>query len=295
MIKRCIEVSSGPAHLSVKDGQLLIRRGEETARIPVEDIGVVVVDNPAVTYTHAALSSLALRNVAVVICGGDHHPAGLVLPVEAHTVQAEAVRHQSEAGQRTRDRLWKELVSAKVANQSAMLEMAHGKTPPFKTIASRIRTGDPGNVEAIVAKRYWAMLFGKGFNRERDGEPPNNLLNYGYMVLRAAVARSICGAGLHPSLGLHHKNKYNAFALADDLMEPYRPMVDREVFELWKGGTPFVNSGAKARLLGVLSAPVGIKSQSSPLMVALNHSAASLRKALAGEEKKLHLPTLLKR
>lgn len=291
MIKRCVEISSGPTHIMVRHNQLaLMRDGEEIGRIPIEDLGVLLVDHPSVTYTHTALTALLANNVALVVCGGNHHPTGLVLPMEGHTVQAEAIARQASAAPRLKRRLWKGIVRAKITNQAHALEQAGREAGGLHALARMVKSGDPENKEAQAARRYWPLLFGSGFRRRRSGVAPNALLNYGYMVLRASVARAICGAGLHPSLGLHHRNKYNAFALADDLMEPFRPVVDITVFRLWEEGVRSLSPETKAELLGILSAPVDWEGQKSPLAIALHRSAASLRRVLSGEQKDLCLP-----
>jgi len=269
---------------------MLSKNGEEAGRVPIEDLGVLVVDHPAVTYTHGALSAMTENNVAVIICGGNRHPAGLLLSMEGHTVQAEIISMQAATGERLKDRLWKEIISAKIENQAAALELAGKDGKLLKTFARQVKPGDSSNLEGRAAKEYWRRLFGPRFRRSREGAHPNGFLNYGYTVLRAAVARAICGAGLHPSLGIHHRNKYNAFALADDLMEPFRPLVDMEVLRLYEAGESDLTRVAKASLIGTLSTQVDLKGRKYPLMTALQTSAASLRRAITGEGKGLELP-----
>lgn len=291
MIKRCVEVSGGPAHLSVKNSQLVLtREGREISQIPIEDLGVLVIDNPSITYTHAALATMVEQNVAVVVCGGNHHPAGLLLPIEGHTLHGATVTMQSSTVKRVKDRLWKEIIAAKLKNQAYAVKLTGKEGSGLEALSRRVKSGDPENLEAQAAQRYWPMLFGPAFRRSRDGGPPNNLLNYGYIVLRAATARAVCGAGLHPSLGIHHRNQYNAFALADDLMEPVRPLVDIAVYKLWNEGKTEICREGKEKLLGVLASSVEINGQNSPLMTALQKSAASLREALAGESNGLNIP-----
>lgn len=291
MIKRCVEISNGPAYLSVQNRQLLIRReGADTVQIPIEDIGVFIVDNPAVTYTHAVLSSLLENNVAVVLCGGHHHPAGLLMPLEGNSTQRETVAIQATASDRIKMKIWKDLIVAKITNQALTIKTVGREAGGLLALAKSVKPGDPDNIEAQAARRYWSLIFGKEFNRDRNGDPPNNLLNYGYTVVRASVARALCGAGLHPSLSVHHKNKYNAFALADDVMEPLRPLVDRRVHNLWSQGIDTLDKSAKVELLGVLSESVRIKGMRSPVMIALHRTAASLCKVLTGEAEKLEIP-----
>lgn len=290
MIKRCVEISGGPCHISIRDSQLLIRKAdEEEHSIPVEDLGVLVIDHPAVTYTHAALCALTAKNAAVVVCGGNHHPAGLLLPVEGHTTQAEAISFQASVRQKLKDRLWKEIVSAKIGNQAFVIKQCGKGSAGLKALSRKVKTGDIGNAEGAAARRYWRLLFGAGFRREREGPPPNGLLNYGYTVLRAAVARAICSSGLHPSLGLHHRNKYNAFALADDLMEPLRPLVDIEAYAIYLEG-PLPEKSTRFRLLSVLASIVEINGRNLPMMAALQTYTASLRRIYAGESTCLQMP-----
>lgn len=292
MIKRCMEISRGPARLSVRDGQLIIKRdGMEAAQVSFEDLGFLIVDHPGVTYTHRVLSELASHNIALIVCGANHHPVGLILPSEGHSVHGETVSMQSRATERLKDRLWKEIVKGKIMNQAVSLELAGKEGGGLRDLTSTVRTGDVGNLEARAARRYWPLLFCRAFRRDRYGVTPNGLLNYGYAILRAATARALCGAGLHPALGLHHKNRYNAFALADDMMEPFRPMVDRVVYSLWSvDKTTALGSAEKKALLGVLSTSVICRGQSSPLMIALERSAVSLREVISGRAKGLCLP-----
>ncbi len=294
MIKRCVEISEGPAHLSLRDNQLVLtREDEELRRVPIEDLGVLVVDHPASRYTHGALTAMMANNVAVVLCAANHNPVGMLLPLEGHSLQAEALAAQAAAGDAVKKRLWKEIVRAKVIGQAVLLERRGQEAGAFRQLAARVKSGDPENIEARAAQRYWRLLLGGDFRRGRAGPPPNNLLNYGYMVLRAATARAVCGAGLSPSLGLHHRNKYNAFVLADDLMEPMRPCVDRVVAELWDKGEGLISPETRAALLGVLAQPVDWKGVHSPLFVALQRYAASVREVLVGKLARPHIPTIL--
>jgi CRISPR-associated protein Cas1 len=291
MIKRYLEISSGPARLSLRDGSLLIARdGHESAAIPIEDIGILILDHPAVGYTHGALAAMMENNAAVVLCGGNHHPCGMLLPLEGNTLQAEAIAAQSRAPAALKGRIWKEVVRAKLTAQARLLARMGVESDAISRLAARVRTGDPQNIEARGAQRYWPLLLGRSFRRDRDGEPPNNLLNYGYMILRAAMARAICGAGLHPSLGVHHQNRYNAFALADDLMEPLRPAVDSTVRELWELNETGLSREARSSLLAVLNQEVEWNDGISPLFVAVQRYAASVRETLAGRRQHPEIP-----
>ena len=292
MIKRTIEISSGPTHLSVRNAQLVISRQRETlSTIPCEDIGLVLIDHPAVTYTHSVLTTLAEYGAIVVVCGADHHPAALLMPVEANTLHTERLRIQVESTRPVSKRIWQQIVRAKITAQAGVLGVASPAHKSLMNLAEEVRSGDPSNVEAHAAKIYWQHLFaGSEFRRDQQGAPPNNLLNYGYMTLRAGVARAICGAGLHPSIGLHHRNRYNPFCLADDLVEPLRPMADRRVRALWRDGKSDVNKETKTQLLGVLTDTVVFDGESGPLQVALGKMAASLVRCFEGTDKKLEIP-----
>jgi CRISP-associated protein Cas1 len=284
MIKRCVEISTGPTHLSLRLGQLVIsREREEVATVPIEDLGVLIVDEGKTTYTHAALTALLANNVAVVLCGPDHHPAGMMLPLEVNSTQSVAIAAQASASAALKGRLWREIVRGKILNQAALIEELGREAGALKALARRVKAGDPENLEAQAAQRYWPMLMGPGFRRNREGLPPNNLLNYGYAIVRAAVARAICGAGLHPSLGIHHRNKYDAFTLADDLMEPLRPVADAVVRGLWEKGEGDLSRPVRAELLGLVARPVQWKDERSPLLVALARYVASVREALQGK------------
>lgn len=303
MIKRTIEISTGPAYLSVKDNQLVIKReGEVVGTVPCEDIGVLIVDHPAVTYTHGLLTSLARVGAVLIACGADHHPQSYVLPVHANTLHTERLRLQVESSRPCSKRIWRQIVKAKIRAQAGLLGSDNAKYGKLMNLEREVRSGDPSNVEAQAAKVYWKALFpqpsplGKGgpqggsFHRDPDGPPPNNLLNYGYMAVRAAVARAICAAGLHPSIGFHHRNRYNAFCLADDLVEPFRPLVDARVHALWREGHSQIDRETKTNLLGVLTATVTTGGESGPLMVGMAKMMASLVDVLAGKRKRLEIP-----
>lgn len=320
MIKRTIEISTGPTYLSVRNDQLVVTRDREVVgTVPCEDVGVVIVDHPAVTYTHGVLTTLARFGGVVIACGPDHHPVMLAHPIEANTLHTERLRWQVESSRPCSKRIWQQIVRAKVLAQRANLPSQSPEYRKLKTLASEVRSGDPANIEAQAAKLYWKALFAspvrnanpplasplpKGgshpdadadgsqgrFRRDPDGPPPNNLLNYGYMALRGAVARAICTAGLHPSIGFHHRNRYNAFCLADDLMEPLRPAVDRRVRALWLNGQSQIDRETKTELLGVLTETVAFGEETGPLLVSLSKMMATLVGVLEGSRKKLEIP-----
>jgi len=227
---RVLDFSSAPAYVSVRDEQLVIRgKDQPSLSVPVNEIAVILLSGPAVTITQPALASLLAANVGVVIGGGDRLPAGMLLPISGNTLSTQRLYQQIAMSAPRRKRLWQSVVLAKILAQAAALE-EHGSDPtPLRALTARLRSGDPDNLEATAAQRYWPLLFGETFRRRADADDCNRLLNYGYAVLRASIARSICGAGLHPALGIHHRSRGNPFCLADDLMEPYRPLVDSEV------------------------------------------------------------------
>ena len=294
MIKRIVEISSARTHLSIKYGQLVIREnGNELSRIPCEDIGVLLVDHQGTSYTHCVFTELLAKGAAVVLCGGDHHPAGMLLPIESNSLQTERYRVQIEAKEPIKKRLWRQIVRAKIRHQAKIVGPGSDAYKPLMALRQRVCSGDPENIEAQASKKYWpAYLQDVQFRRDVNGAPPNNMLNYGYMVMRAAVARALCSAGLLPSLGIHHRNRYNAFCLADDMVEPFRGFVEAKVKEICQGeGVPDeLDQQLKTRLLEVLYEEVGIGGYKGPLMVGLHRTMASLLRCFAGEQKELDLP-----
>jgi CRISPR-associated protein Cas1 len=293
MIKRILEISSGPARLSIAYRQLVIEReGQEKTTVPCEDIGIVLVDNPAVIYTHAVFTALADAGAAVVLCGANHLPASLVLPLEGNAVQTERYRAQFEASVPLRKKLWQAFVAAKIRIQAAVLLVATADDAGLPALAERVRSGDPENLEAQAAQRYWPRLFGSDFRRRREGPPPNPQLNYGYVVFRAAAARAICAAGLLPTVGIHHHNRSDAFCLADDMVEPYRPFVDWRVRHLADEKMPMqeLDRETKAALLSLFNETVPVGGQRTPLLLAFQLTAASLARSFAEGEASLALP-----
>ena len=293
MIRRTIEISGHNNRLSIRERSLLVERdGTVVGRIPVEDIGVLILDSMTTSYTHAVLSAVLEAGAVVIPCGPKHVPAGLFLP-QGNTLQTQRIALQAGASLPLRKTLWKQVVQSKIANQAGALPKEHPDRRRLCAMVSQVRSGDPSNVEAQAAKIYWHAFFeDQSFRRAADGEPPNNLLNYGYMVLRATVARAICGAGLHPSLGLHHMNRSDTFCLADDLVEPLRPLVDVKVKGLAAAGRREIDKETKTELLGLLTAEIQVAEIKGPLMVALERMTASLVRCYAGEQKKLDLPIL---
>lgn len=296
MIKRIVEISSARTYLSVKHGQLVVKEnGTELSQIPCEDIGILLVDHIGTSYTHSVFTRLLDAGAAIVLCGGNHHPAGLLLPLESHSAQTERFRQQIEAKEPVKKRLWKQLVQAKIKHQARIVGPDSEVYPALMALRKRVRSGDPQNIEAQASRKYWAAyLQDVEFRRDVEGKPPNNLLNYGYTVMRAAVARALCSAGLLPCLGIHHRNRYNAFCLADDLVEPFRGYVEAKVKEIVESdGVPDeLTQDLKARLLEVLYETVVIAGCKSPLMVGLHRTMASLQRCFSGEQDHLELPGL---
>ena len=299
MIKRTIEISQRPAHVAVRLDQLRLERGAngetdpDTPSIPCEDIGVLLVDHPSTTYTHAALTRLLEHGAAVVLCGRNHLPAGLLLPVGEHSEIVWRVNDQLALTKPRRKQLWQQIVVAKIAAQAAALAGDHADAARrLRGLARRVRSGDPDNVEATAARAYWAAWRREipAFRRDPDASDANALLNYGYAVMRAAVARALVAAGLLPALGLKHANRSNAFCLADDLVEPLRPLVDARTRTLWRQGATQLDQPTKAPLLELLTATVRVGDHTGPLMVGLHRTVASLIRCYRGQDKRLLLP-----
>ena len=297
MIKRTIYCGS-PAYLSVQNEQLLIKpRGEnaETFSIPIEDIGYLELDNHQITLSATLLTKMAQENCAISVCDNSHIPIGLYIPISGHSIHTERMKPQLSAKVPLNKRLWQQTVKQKIRNQAAVLQK-FGK--PYITLKQKeeaVQSGDSTNQEGIAAGYYWKTLFGKSFKREREGEMPNALLNYGYAILRAILARAIVGTGLLPSLGIHHKNRYNSYCLADDLMEPYRPFVDALVFTYFRDneGLMMVDKNAKKHLLQIPVLDVGWEKETRPLMNAAQLTASSLWKCYNNEVKNIAYPDFL--
>jgi len=295
LIKRIVEISESASSLKIKYGQLIISSNGSQSSIPCEDIGVLLVDHQGACYTHSVFTELLHNGAAVVLCGGNHHPAGMLLPLESNNIQAERFQQQIKVKEPVKKKLWKQLIRAKIKHQAKIIGKDSEVYKSLMTLRERVRSGDPDNIEAQASRKYWPAFIGDAnFHRDINGKSPNNLLNYGYMVMRAAVARALCSAGLLPCLGIHHRNRYNAFALADDIVEPFRGFVDAKVRGIVRGGDfdGELDQQTKAKLLEVLYEPVIIAGIEGPLMVALHRTAASLARCFAGEQKEIELPQL---
>jgi len=294
MIDRVIDISDEPARLSVRCEQLVVSRdGEDQATLPLADVAVLVVSHPRVSYTQAVLASLVANGGAFVVCDSRHLPVGMLLPLDAHYVQTERFALQAAASVPTRKRLWQQLVRAKIKAQASLLTKLHGDDCGIAALIPQVRSGDPTNVEARASRRYWPALFAdKSFRRNRHRDDQNRFLNYGYAILRATVARALCAAGLHPSLGLHHHNRYNSFCLADDVMEPFRPIVDEAVVELVaeRGAEAPMDRDARTALLEAIVRRRELQRESRTLFDVLSRVSGSLVEVLEGTRKHLILP-----
>lgn len=299
MIKKTLYFGN-PAYLSLKNNQLTIDRSEQEQpirTIPVEDIGIVLLDHPQITITHNLIEALLENNSALITCDRKHLPVGLLLPLEGNTLQNERFRHQVEASLPLKKQLWQQTVQYKISNQASLLtEACKTETGNMQKWAQDVRSGDPDNLEARAAAYYWKNLFRHypEFTRDKEGDYPNNLLNYGYAILRGTIARALVVSGLLPTLGIHHSNKYNAYCLADDIMEPYRPFVDKLVLEIMskENEETVLTTAQKVELLKIPTLDVVINGQKSPLMIAAGMTTASLAKCFLGETRKILYPVL---
>ena len=295
MIRKTVEFSTPGTRLSVAHCQLVIERPDlPKATLPIEDLGVVIVDDVRATYTQSVFLSLLEAGAVVLVTGRDHLPAGMMLPLNAHHFQTERHRAQIKTGVPVQKRAWQAIVQSKIRQQATVLYHFTGDHAGLVPMARRVRSGDPDNLEAQAAQRYWPRLFGKTFRRNRETKGVNSLLNYGYAVVRAAMARAVVATGLIPSLGVHHRHRGNPFCLADDLLEPYRPYVDWRVRLMANNGSESMpelsDRESRAALLALLNETICIGGQREPLLIALHTSAASLCRALTGGDRILALP-----
>lgn len=299
MIKRTLYFGN-PAYLSLKDKQLNVKiKDDEIKTIPIEDVGYVVLDNRQITITQGAMAELLENNCAVVTCDSKHLPTGMMLPLAGNSVQSERFQAQIEASQPLKKQLWQQTVQQKIMNQAKVLQIKNGlDAKNMLAWAGSVRSGDSDNREAVAAAYYWKEMFPDipGFIRERDGVPPNNMLNYGYAVLRTVVARSLVCSGLLPTLGIFHHNRYNAYCLADDIMEPYRPIVDKLILDIVEeiGRYPEeLDKDVKVKLLQIPVLDTFIDGVRSPLMNAVATTTASLAKCYMGITRKILYPEVL--
>ena len=297
MIKRTLYFGN-PAYLKTNNEQLVVEMHGtgETKSTPIEDIGLLILDNQQITITQALLSKLLANNTAVISCDDTHHPSGMLFNLDGNSLQSQKFQAQVEASAPLKKQLWQQTVMCKIENQAALLQHEREEYKLLLTYAKDVKSGDSENHEARAAAYYWKRIFPDflQFRRERYGPPPNNLLNYGYAILRALVARSLTSSGLLPTLGIHHRNQYNAYCLADDIMEPYRPFVDKVVCQIIRGNGKFLEMtpNMKKALLEIPAMDVQADGQKSPLMNAVQRTTASLAKCFEGKSRKILYPEL---
>lgn len=295
MLKKTLLFSSA-VYISTKYEQLIIqlKGSDQTQQVAIEDIGVLVMEHPEAMMSQGAVYKLLANNSAVIYCDKNHMPAGMLLPIDGNTLQQERFTAQISASIPLKKQLWQQTIIVKIKNQAILLDQSGKYSLPLHYKAKQVKSDDITNEEAQAARHYWSEIFSPiRFTRERFGHNPNNLLNYGYAILRASVARALVGSGLLPTLGIHHHNKYNAFCLADDIMEPYRPFVDWLVLDLVlkdEMGNYELDKEAKKKLLSVLTMDVEINGHRSPLMNALSQTTASLVRCFEGESKEIIYP-----
>ncbi len=308
MIKKTLYFGN-PAYLSLRNEQLVIKlpeieknttlpesfKKDSEKTFPVEDLGVVVLDNKQITITHGLIEKLLENNTAVITCDSNRMPAGLLLPLCGNTTQSERFNKQIAASEPLKKQLWQQTIKAKITNQAAVLQkFRECNIRNMKHWADEVKSGDPDNFEARAAAYYWSEAFPQvsNFTREREGVFPNNLLNYGYAILRAVIARALVGSGLLPTFGIHHHNRYNAYCLADDIMEPYRPFVDMLVIQIVDsvGNITELTTNIKRQLLSIPDLDVKIGGRMSPLMIAAGQTSASLYQCFEGGSRKMKYP-----
>ncbi len=302
MIKRTICIEN-PCHIKCRDEQLVVSyahvKGYENLTdktVPIEDLGMVILEHQQITLSHFLLDKLVANNTAVITCNAAHHPTGMLLSLEGNTLQSERFRAQALVSEPLKKQLWQQTIVAKIRNQAAVLDYWEIPHLYLNNLLPIIKSGDAGNNEAKASLFYWSHLFPKSwdFSRKRDGLPPNNLLNYGYALIRATMARALTGAGLMPTFGIFHRNRYNAYCLADDIMEPYRPFVDKTV-RLILDETSVIDTltqELKIKLLKIPTMDVLLDGETSPLMTAMQRTATSLARCYSGEQRKILYPLL---
>lgn len=310
MIKRTLYFGN-PAYLSTRQEQLIVRlpeveknetlpdsfKKEAQASVPIEDIGIVILDHQQLIISHALIAKLLANNVALITCNQTHHPTGLLLNLDGNTLQSQRFQAQVEASEPLKKNLWQQTIKTKITNQAAVLNQLGYATDNMLKWAGDVKSGDTENHEARASAWYWQHIFinkVENFTRHREGVPPNNLLNYAYAIIRATVARSLVGSGLLPTLGIFHKNQYNAYCLADDIMEPYRPFADLMVLELVDAGkaSDELTTDIKKKLLQLPAIDVSIAGEKSPLMIATQRTAASLARCFLGETRRILYPEI---
>lgn len=293
MLKRTIYIGT-PTYLKLQDRQLKIEdaiTGELKGTVPIEDMGFLILDHPQITISHPLIILLQQNNVAIITCDESHLPLGLMLPISGHVEHSERLKHQVNISEPLRKQLWKQTVESKIFQQKEILRINGLPHSNMIKYMNDVKSGDSTNMEGVAAQYYWNQLF-DNFVRERKGDSPNNFLNFGYAILRSMVARALVSSGLHPTLGIFHRNKYNAYCLADDIMEPYRPYIDQLVLEWAQTGHHELDKQAKVHLLQIATKDVYINGLTRPLMTALSITTSSLYKCLTGESRIIHYPML---
>ena len=292
MIKRIIEISN-PSYIHMRDYQMIVEQNRnEVGRVPIEDIGVLILSNPAITISSSLVSSCQKNNCIVVFCDRKHLPVSILLPLSGNSMHSKILNIQTSVKKPVKKRLWQRIVIAKIESQARVLISCGKNSSVLESMKSRVKSGDPDNVESQAARVYWPLMFGKGFKRDQKADGTNSLLNYGYALLRASVARALCGTGLHPALGIHHHNQYNPMCLADDLMEPFRPVIDRKVHKLGEKEIFDISKRTKSFLLSFFSESLVFRGKELPFIVGLQHAATSLKKALTEGPESLEIPSI---
>ena len=294
MIGRIVEVADDRRHLFMSRGFMVVQDTEgerkELGQIPLDDIAAVIANAHGLSYTNNLLVALAERGSPFVLCAANHNAVGMLLPIDGNHHQGRRIDAQLDATKPTTKRLWAEVVRSKLEQQAAALEAVGSSTAPLTALIGKVRSGDPDNIEAQAARRYWGLLFGSAFRRDQDAGGLNAMLNYGYTVLRAATARAVIAAGLHPTLGLHHSNDSNPMRLVDDLMEPFRPIIDLKIWQLRRNGEAEITLESKRAIVRTLYDDMQADTGSTPVMVCIQKLATSLAQVYVGERDKLDLP-----
>lgn len=294
MIGRIVEIADDRRHLFVNRGFMVVRDTEgerkELGQVPLDDIAAVIANAHGISYTNNLLVALAERGAPFVLCAANHNAVGMLLTLDGHHIQAKRIEAQIAASLPARKRLWAAIVKSKLEQQAAALEAAGAPAAPLAALVRKVKSGDPDNIEAQGARRYWTLLFGNSFRRDQSGDGINALLNYGYTVMRSAAARATVAAGLHPSIGLHHSHDGNAMRLVDDLMEPFRPVIDFKVWQLHRRGEIQVTPDTKRALVHTLYDDMQSNAGATPVMVCMQKLAVSLAQVYLGERDKLELP-----
>lgn len=294
MIGRIVEVTDDRRHLFLHRGFMVVQDTEgerkELGQVPLDDIAAVIANAHGLSYTNNLLVALAERGAPFVLCAANHNAVGMLLPIDGNFEQSRRIEAQISASQPVHKRLWAAVVRSKLEQQAAALEAAGAPTAPLTALARKVKSGDPENMEAQGARRYWGLLFGDGFRRDQNGDGLNALLNYGYTVLRSATARAVIAAGLHPGIGLHHSNDNNAMRLVDDLMEPFRPVIDLKVWQLWRNGEQQISPETKRALVRTLYDDMQSNMGATPVMVCMQKLATSIAQVYLGQRDKPDLP-----